>query len=110
MANFTIPRDRLGHALQAVAPDPSTNINGTAAGTTSRITLPTGAEVVRVACINDLYFRFGDSAVNAAGTDAFMPKGAEVFRVPLVAGVRATHLAIIQHTTGGVVSVTAATD
>lgn len=105
MPNFHMPQARNADAvLQAIAPDPAQVATGTAGAASSRITLPSGAEVVRVACINDLYFRFGDSTVTAAGTDSFMPKGVEVFKVPS----GATHLAIIQHTTGGVVSVTAA--
>lgn len=101
MANPILPRDRVGHAIQALAPEAGTTATGTVAGTSARVALPTGAEVVRVCAVNDCYIRFGDSSVTAAGTDALFIKGAEVFKVP--AG--ATHLAFIQHTTGGAITV-----
>lgn len=106
MSNFTMPVSRQGHLLQAFAPDPAAVTVGSAGATTSNFALPTGAEVVRIACANDLYFKFGTSGVTATGSDSLMLKGAEVFKVP--AG--ATHIAVIQHTTGGAVTVTAAGD
>lgn len=62
---------------------------------------PADTFVIRVAAVNDCYIAFGNSGVVASGSSHFFPKGSELFKVPS----GATHMAVIQHTTGGVVSV-----
>lgn len=64
--------------------------------------IPSGAYIVRVAAVNDCYIAFGNSGVVASGASSLFPKGSELLKVP--AG--ATHIAVIQHTTGGAVTVT----
>ena len=107
MPNFAMPRSLDGAHLQAIVPDTvatTGTVVGTVGAASARVALPTGAEVVRVACVNDCYVNFGNSGVTAAGTNMLMLKGAEVFKIPTAA----THIAFIQHTTGGAITITAA--
>lgn len=98
--NITIPTDLRGHPIQTLAPEVTAVLGFSA--TTTRVALPTGTEVVRVAPTQDCYIEFGDGTVTASGASIFMPKGSEIFRVP----ADATHLAAIQSTAGGQVTLT----
>lgn len=100
MTRPTLIIDQNGYPVQALAP--STTAILTAGATSTRVALPTGAQLVRLAAINDCYVAFGDSNVVASGSNMLFTKGSEIFEVP--AG--ATHVAVIQHTTGGAVTVT----
>lgn len=100
MAFTKLRRDQNGIPLQALTPNLA--VNGTVGAVSASLVLPPECDYVRVASVNDCYIRFGTSGVTAAGTDIFFPKGSEVLGVP----EGATHLAYIQHTTGGVISVT----
>ena len=96
-----LPLDQFGKPIPVLG-EAGTPVNLTAGAASVSGALPANCDVVRVACLNDCYIDFGTSGVvAAAGTSMFMPKGAELFKVPS----GATHIAVIQHTTGGVVSV-----
>lgn len=88
----------------------------TTSGTTQRLTLPTGAEVVEITAQEDVYLSFGDSAVDASSTidnaasgdngNRIFLKGVQIVPVPYDAdGVLATHIAVIQVATAGVFQV-----
>lgn len=92
MPAFELLKDKWGNPLQALAPDP-TGVAVVAIGAVSaRVALPADSTVLRVASNQKCYFRFGDAAVAAAGTDSLFQAGTEIFTVP--AG--ATHIAVIQ--------------
>ena len=77
----------------------------TIGGTTARVALPTGVtagDIVRVASNTDCYINFGTSAVDAAATNVLFTQGVEMFAVP----PDATHLAAIQVSTAGVLTIT----
>lgn len=99
----TLPKDQNGFPIQALAPAPTRNINGTIGAASARVALPASSDVVRLCATADCYIRFGDSAVNAANSDAIFVKGAEILKIP----TGATHLAFLQVSTGGSISVTA---
>lgn len=72
--------------------------------TTANVALPAGAEVVRLACTQNCYYKWGSSAgVTAANTDRLLPAGTELKVVPL--GM--THIAAIRDTADGVLTVDA---
>lgn len=100
MAKPELLKDKWGEEIPVLGPGSTLTL--TAGAASSNGALPAEAFVVRVAAVNDCYINFGTSGVTASGTSVFFPKGSELFKVP--AG--ATHMAVIQHTTGGVVSVT----
>jgi len=100
MAKPSLPKDQWGEEIPVLGPGATLTL--TAGAASSSGALPAEAFVVRVAAVNDCYIAFGTSGVTASGTSVFFPKGSELFKVPATA----THMAVIQHTTGGVVSVT----
>jgi hypothetical protein len=100
MAKPNLPRDAFGESIQALALGATVTL---IAGPTSvRAAVNEEEFVARIACTNDCYLQFGDGSVVADGNSPFFPKGAEIFKIPT--GV--THVAVIQHTTGGTVSIT----
>jgi hypothetical protein len=101
MAQSKLPRDQSGAFVQALAP--STNVSDSVGGSSRRSALPANCDVVRVCADTDCFIKFGDVTVVAASTDLLFLKGAEVFAIP--AG--ATHVAYIQQSAGGTVSVSA---
>jgi hypothetical protein len=101
MAFANLPKDQRGESIQALAP--STNVAGTIGAASARVALPASCDVVRVACAADCYVAFGNSAVTASSADALFLKGVEVFRIPTAA----SHLAFIQVSAAGAITVTA---
>lgn len=102
MAYGTLPQDIKGQTIQAMAPDGSGIAQITVGAASARVALPGDCEVVRVASTVDCWFRFGDGSVVAAGTDSFFAKGSEIFKIPS----GATHIAAIQTSAGGTMSIT----
>lgn len=104
MSTPKLLRDAFARPVQALAPEDGNVVTLTAGAASVRGALPADCFAVRIACVNDCYFNFGNSAVVAgagAGQGHFLAKGVELSKVP--AG--STHIAVIQHTAGGVVSV-----
>lgn len=97
-----LPSDQNGTPIQVLSPAAASTVALTAGAASVNAALPTNCEVIRVACINDCYVNFGTAGVTASGAHMLFTKGSELFDVP--AG--ATHVAVIQHTTGGAVTVT----
>lgn len=97
-----LPSDQNGTPIQVLAPATAATVVLTAGATSVRAALPANCEVVRVAAVNDCYVAFGDSNVVASGANMLFTKGSELFDIP----IGATHMAVIQHTTGGAVTVT----
>jgi hypothetical protein len=100
MAKPILPKDAFGEEIPVLAPGATVTLTAGAAST--NVALPPDDFVLRVAAVNDCYINFGTAGVTASGTSMFFPKGSELFALPN----GATHMAVIQHTTGGVVSVT----
>jgi hypothetical protein len=91
--------DRNNLPVQALAP--SAVVPVSVGAVSVRVALPPDTFCVRIAAVNDCYLAFGDSGVTADGTSHLFLRGAEVFKTP----TGATHVAFIQHTTGGAASV-----
>jgi hypothetical protein len=103
MATTELPRDQVGHPVQALAPVHSTNVKLTINASSQSAALPAG-DIVRLASNAPCYFRFGTGGVTATTNDVLFPAGAETFSVPL----GATHIAVIQDgAVTGVCTVTA---
>lgn len=103
LGRFELLKDAWGHPIQAIAPDPDGVVSVSIGGTSQRVALLSDTDIVRVASNQPCFFRFGDSGVNAAGTDSLFQAGTEIFRVP----EGTTHLAVIQSgTVTGIVTVT----
>lgn len=97
-----LPRDQVGNPVQALAPDPTGVVIVSVGAVSARQALPTEADIVRISATQDCFFRFGDGSVTATGSDSFITRGAETFKVP--PGV--THIAFIQLSSSGQASVT----
>lgn len=81
-------------------------------GTTARVTLPAGAQLIEIAATEDCYLNFGGATVDATGTpgdDAsrLFIKGVQQVPVPIDPGTDEpyTHVAAIQSATAGRVQV-----
>lgn len=73
-------------------------------GTTGRLTIPAGATIIEMTCLENTYLNFGGSGVNAVAdvTSHLFFAGTQVMPVPVDGnGDPYTHVAFIQHTTGG---------
>lgn len=98
-ASFSQPMDANGRPVGVLSLGSSASI--TVAAASARVALPTGG-VLRIASSTDCYIAFGDSSVTASSSDALYPAGVEHFKYDGVA----THIAAIQVSTGGVLTVT----
>lgn len=79
----TVPRGPNGGAIQVLAPVESTVATATIQAGNNRAELPSGAQIVEVACSDDCRFEFGSSAVDVtAGTKRILLRGMYVYRVP----------------------------
>jgi hypothetical protein len=86
-----LPDDRKGTPIQVLAPH-DTVARVVDPSATTRVALPTGAQVVEISISGALHVRFGDSSVNATTSDFFLPSGfVGTYRVPPTA----THVAAI---------------
>lgn len=97
MPSTNLARDNADNAIQVLAPDDATSVNGTSSGASVRLALPNGAvrgSVVEVACSDGIHWTFGDSTVEADSSDKYQGGGTIPYKVP--AGV--THLAFIAST------------
>ena len=93
--------------LQVARPT-GNRVHGTTGAASARVTLPTGATIVRVTAEALCYVKFGGVSVDAAAdvTSMLFPAGVEVIPVPVDGGdVAYTHMAFIQHTDAGIVQV-----
>lgn len=103
MAKVNFIRDSNNEAVHAL------KLTGTSAriatsGVSSSVALPAGlspGEVARIAATEHCYINFGTGAVTADTTSVLFPAGVEYIVVP--AGV--THMAAIQVSGGGVVTI-----
>lgn len=78
----------------------SAGTNEASGAASSSFTLPTDSPIVRVAATEHVYINFGGSSVDADNADILMLAGVEYFAVGL-----STHIAHIQTTVAGIVSV-----
>ncbi len=106
LTGIELPTDRSDAPVQVLAP--GTIVNDDVDATTDRSVLPTGTSlgtgVVEVAVSNDTYIAFGTSTITVTTANGqFIPKGVSVYRVP----DDAIHLAYIQSTTEGRITITA---
>lgn len=98
-----VPIDRDGHPIQVLMLGAS--VADDVDGTSDSSALPSGAtegEIVRIACSQDTYIKFGGASVTAAATDILMPAGVEYLQVPANSG----YLAYLQVSTAGRISIT----
>lgn len=104
MARMVI--DENSQPIQVLTPDTLVNALVSGSSTATAIAaLANGlaAQVVEIGASTDCWILFGTGATTVATTTGtFMPKGAVVVGVPK----GSTHLAHIQHTTGGRISIT----
>jgi streptogramin lyase len=99
-----IPKDRSGVPVPVLGPDPDTALtNGTVNSGSQTHAIPSGSEIVEVAVSTDTWLLFttsGGSVSNSTGM--FLPSGVISYRVP----EGATHIAVIQDSTSGRISIT----
>lgn len=102
MAFPKMPLDQNGVPIQVLAPISSAKV--AISGTSARVAIPAGSEVIRVAANGNCYIAFGNSSVVATANDMLFPVGSELFVIPPAA----THVAVIQDgaATGSVVVTT----
>ncbi len=80
-------------------------------GTTDRITIPVGAEIIELTATQNCFINFGDNTVTASSTIAtdesrLFLAGVQVVPVPVdTAGVPLTHVAVIQDAVAGTLQV-----
>lgn len=96
-----MPRDAGLVPIQVLALDNGATMSTSAVS--ARVAIPAATSVIRVASSALGYFKFGDSSVTAASTDNVFPAGVEVFNI---SGYGYTHLAFINDSGSGAVSVT----
>ena len=104
MAQRILPIDANSFPIQALALVGTTG-KISITGTSARVALPSGVgheDVLRLASTTDCYIKFGDSTVEATTSDALFTAGVELFKVPAAA----THVAAIQVSASGVMTVT----
>lgn len=86
-----LPPDKHGEPIQVLSPHSSTAVV-TGSASSARVALPTGAQILEISLSGSMHIRFGDSSVDAATTDFFLPEGfVGTYKVP----DGATHLAAI---------------
>lgn len=90
-----LPQDKDSEPIQVLSPVEGTVANLTLSGTTARVALPTGSEIVQFSVSGACHLRFGTGAVNAATTDFYYPAGfVGTLQVPETSpGVLATNIA-----------------
>jgi hypothetical protein len=79
-------------------------------GTSARVALPTGSDLVEIAASENCYIAFGDNTVEATSSIGAVSRlfiaGVQVVPVPTDAnGAPLTHIAALQAATGGVLQV-----
>jgi hypothetical protein len=89
--DIQLPKDRSNSPVQALGQSSSEVAAGTVAGSTARITIPSGSQIVEVASLTDCHIAFGDSTVEATTGSPAFPKGAAIYKVL----PSQTHLAFI---------------
>ena len=84
----------------------------TTGGTSARVALPTGAEIIELAAIEDCYIAFGDNTIDASTTIAdngsrLFIAGVQQVPVPIdpATGEPYTHIAAIQRATAGILQI-----
>lgn len=104
MSTPRLVKDASGHPIQVLSDDISVAPGIiTVAGTSARVAIPAGAQVLRFAATTNCYYKWGDSTVTATSADRIMPASVEFKAVPL--GV--THVAAIQVSSGGFLEIDA---
>ena len=104
MSTRIVPIDQNGFPIQTLALGTQT-VKLTVSGTTARGAFPSGAsheDIVRIACNTDCHIKFGDDTVEATTNDPLFTQGVEAFKIP----DNATHLAAIQVSAGGILTIT----
>ena len=91
--NASLPLDRNGQAIQILRAS-GTRANLTAGAASSRVAIPSGAQVVLIRATDHIWYNFGDSNVtaSAADTSVLFPAGEAAVVVP----TGATHVAVLR--------------
>ena len=101
-----LPRDGGGARIQALRPDDTTTVVGTASdGNAVSLALPANSKLVEVSCSDNVHWRFATSgAVNATTSNKLQGPSALIYAVP----ADSTHISFIRGAgvTSVVVSVT----
>ncbi len=81
----------------------------TSSGSSQRITLPTGADLLEITAVNPVFINFGGSSVDATSTIAddgsrLFLAGVQVVQVPLdpATGDPYTHVAVLEVSSAGI--------
>jgi hypothetical protein len=107
MSYINLPRDKSGGVVPVLNLDfaqTTGTVPLTSGGTSARAAIPSDyseGDVVYVACTNDIYITFGNSSVDATTSDVVFPYGGQ----PLIIPAGATHVAVLQVSAAGSVSV-----
>ena len=103
MSGVNLKVDDKSNAIQVLAPDDATSVNGTSGGSSVRLALPANCKVVEIWPSAGVHWTFGNSSVTADTSDKYA-NGPAVYKVP----DDATHVAFITVTGGAaaIVSVT----
>lgn len=93
VTNTKLKQDKDSYPIQVLAPVETTVAQIVLSGSTQTTLLPTGSEIVEIACTGNCKFAFGDVTVNAtSGTKRVLVAGVYVYTVPEVTpGVLATY-------------------
>lgn len=81
MRRVCLETDQNGRALQSLAPAVAGVGSIVLSGTSARVAIPSGAQVVRLAASGNCFFAFGDNSVTATSSSALFPSGVEIFSV-----------------------------
>jgi hypothetical protein len=104
-----LKQDKYGNGIQILSPS-GDRAAVTTSAVSQRLTIPSGAVFVRAAASAACYIKYGDSSVTAtadASANTYFPAGVEPFRVPVISGAQATHVAVIQESESGVFQIEA---
>lgn len=107
MSNINFPRDKSGGVVPILNLDfnqTTGTVTLTSSGVSASSALPSdysAGDVIYVSATNDVYITFGTGSVTATSSDVVFPYGGQ----PLVIPAGATHVAVLQISAAGAVSV-----
>lgn len=103
-----LPNDRHGEPIQTLSPEDTSVVQVSLSASNARVALPAGSQVVEIGAQDTCRAAFGDLNVDAtSGTRRLLTAGVFVYKVPVINGVTATHIAFVNVSgSSGIVTVT----
>ena len=88
-----MPRDENAKPIQVLGPKPGATANLSVISTTARVAFPSGAVVVQLTILENMWIKLGDVTVEAVTTDTLMLAGMHIIETnghTYIAAIRAS--------------------